>query len=104
MNPPLLIFAKAEHLKAEAEKERLQTELAQAQKMESVGRLAGGVAHVFNNKLSIINGYAEMALDMISRYSQFWKNADFFKSSAKKIFDTEGSREHIETMRKPNQS
>ena len=48
--------------KTEEEKKKLETELFFSQKMESVGRLAGGVAHDFNNMLSVIIGRAEMAM------------------------------------------
>ena len=51
--------------RAEEERARLEAQLQQAQKMESIGRLAGGVAHDFNNMLGVILGHTEMALEHV---------------------------------------
>lgn len=59
---------------AEKEREELHEQLSHARKLESIGRLAGGTAHEFNNMLSIIIGYSELSLDSSEPGSTLAKN------------------------------
>lgn len=65
-----LFLDTSERKRAEEEKDRLQAQLLQSQKMESVGRLAGGVAHDFNNKIQAILGFTSLALNEIPQESR----------------------------------
>jgi len=74
-------------LAAEAERERLQTQLLHAQKMEAVGRLAGGVAHDFNNMLGVIIGHAEMAIERIEEGSLVGRDLEAIRHAAQRSAD-----------------
>lgn len=74
----------------EAEREKLQKQLTQAQKMESVGRLAGGVAHDFNNMLGVILGYVELLLRQISPDHTFHSDLTEIRKAAERSADLTG--------------
>ena len=72
---------------AEAEREKLQEQLNQAQKMEAVGRLAGGVAHDFNNMLGVILGYVELAFEKIDSSQDLYSDLEEIQKAAQRSAD-----------------
>ncbi|MRR58682.1 MAG: PAS domain S-box protein [Deltaproteobacteria bacterium] len=72
---------------AEEEKENLLVQLNQAQRMEAVGRLAGGVAHDFNNMLGVILGHAEMALLKLDPAQPLYSDLQAISKAAERSAD-----------------
>ena len=90
-----------ERRQAEEVRDRLQTQLQQAQKMEAIGALAGGIAHDFNNILFSIFGYLEIALDDIpgdtplrSHLEEVLKGAKRARDLVKQILTFSRQSEH----------
>jgi two-component system, cell cycle sensor histidine kinase and response regulator CckA len=72
----------SEQKKAEEERRALENQFRQAQKMEAVGRLAGGVAHDFNNLLMVICGYSEVLLENTGRDSFLYPKIEAIQQAA----------------------
>jgi ABC-type amino acid transport substrate-binding protein/signal transduction histidine kinase/CheY-like chemotaxis protein len=73
--------------RSEHKRKSLEDQLLQAQKMEAVGRLAGGVAHDYNNMLGVIIGYAGLGLDRLDASDPLYSDLEEILKAAKRSTD-----------------
>ncbi len=69
------------------ERKMLQEQLLQAQKMEGIGRLAGGIAHDYNNMLGVVTGYSQLILGKLNKGDQIYRYVELIDSAAKRGTD-----------------
>lgn len=98
----IVIFSSNLNAQKQLEHERLhlQKQLNLAQRMESVGRLAGGVAHDFNNMLSVILGFAELAREKVSKDELLYEDLTEIQKAARRSMDI--TRQLLAFARKQN--
>jgi len=77
----------AERIQAEKEKDTLQEQLRQSQKIEAIGRLSGGIAHDFNNILTIISGNAQLSLLDLKQGDPLRENIEEIKRASERAAD-----------------
>ncbi|MBD3239680.1 MAG: PAS domain S-box protein, partial [Chitinivibrionales bacterium] len=82
--PPIGVLAVGHDI---TERRRLEERLHQSEKMQAIGQLAGGVAHDFNNQLSGILGYAEMAREQVEDGSRMARYLDHILLAAQRSAD-----------------
>jgi two-component system cell cycle sensor histidine kinase/response regulator CckA len=73
--------------RADEEKAALAEQLRQSQRMEAIGRLAGGVAHDFNNLLTVIRGYSQLTLLELKEGDKLWGNIEEIQKATKRATD-----------------
>jgi PAS domain S-box-containing protein len=67
-----------------SKRQQLEAQFVQAQKMEAIGRMAGGVAHDFNNLLTVMNGYIDLLLEETNKHDPRYKDISEVKSIVKR--------------------
>ncbi len=76
-----------EFARREGERDRVEAELRQAQKMEAVGKLAGGVSHDFNNMLTVILGYADSVLHRLDPHDPVFESVQEIRKAGQRSAD-----------------
>ena len=69
------------------DRRRMENQLQQGQKMDAIGKLAGGVAHDFNNLLMVISSYAELMLDSLTPQHPLRHNVDEIQKASRRAAD-----------------